>query len=116
MVWREHLFTLLNRRVRAGILLYALFMAAVFALLLQFYLGRVVAMERQHQAQLSASQAYLIAESTKGLAKESSGHLDFEQGVANYVFQDNQLRVTVKLSEDQTFDYVFQDVQREQGN
>lgn len=50
MVWRGHLFTLLKQQVKAGILIYALLMAAIFALLLQFYLGRVVAMERQHQA------------------------------------------------------------------
>lgn len=108
MVWRGHLFTLLKRQVKAGILIYALLMAAIFALLLQFYLGRVVAMERQHQVQLSASQAYLMAELTKDLAKEDTGHLTFDQGVADYNFQDNQLQVVVKLPNQQEFDYVFQ--------
>lgn len=113
MVWRGHLFTLLKRQVKAGILIYALLMAAIFALLLQFYLGRVVAMERQHQAQLSASQAYLMAELTKDLAKEDTGHLTFDQGVADYNFQDNQLQVVVKLPNQQEFDYVFQRAQKE---
>ena len=48
-----------------------------------------MAMERQHQAQLSASQAYLMAELTKDLAKEDTGHLTFDQGVTDYNFQDN---------------------------
>lgn len=116
MVWRGHLFTLLKRQVKAGILIYALLMAAIFALLLQFYLGRVVAMERQHQVQLSASQAYLMAELTKDLAKEDTGHLTFDQGVADYNFQDNQLQVVVKLPNQQEFDYVFQSVQKEKAN
>ncbi|CDO19093.1 Uncharacterized protein BN963_SGAL_02301 [Streptococcus gallolyticus] len=116
MVWRGHLFTLLKRQVKAGILIYALLMAAIFALLLQFYLGRVVAMERQHQAQLSASRAYLMAELTKDLAKEDTGHLTFDQGVADYNFQDNQLQVVVKLPNQQEFDYVFQSVQKEKAN
>lgn len=116
MVWRGHLFTLLKRQVKAGILIYALLMAAIFALLLQFYLGRVVAMERQHQVQLSASQAYLMAELTRDLAKEDTGHLTFDQGVADYNFQDNQLQVVVKLPNQQEFDYVFQSVQKEKAN
>lgn len=106
MVWRGHLFTLLKRQVKA----------AIFALLLQFYLGRVVAMERQHQAQLSASRAYLMAELTKDLAKEDTGHLTFDQGVADYNFQENQLQVVVKLPNQQEFDYVFQSVQKEKAN
>ena len=69
MVWRESLFTLLMRQVRAGILLYAMLMAAIFALLLQFYLGRVVASERQHQAQLKHAQAYLMAEISRIMLK-----------------------------------------------
>ena len=110
------MFTLLKRQVKAGILIYALLMAAIFALLLQFYLGRVVAMERQHQVQLSASQAYLMAELTKDLAKEDTGHLTFDQGVADYNFQDNQLQVVVKLPNQQEFDYVFQRAQKEKAN
>lgn len=111
------MFTLLKRQVKAGILIYALLMAAIFCLAFcNFYLGRVVAMERQHQAQLSASQAYLMAELTKDLAKEDTGHLTFDQGVADYNFQDNQLQVVVKLPNQQEFDYVFQRAQKEKAN
>lgn len=110
------MFTLLKRQVKAGILIYALLMAAIFALLLQFYLGRVVAMERQQQAQLSASRAYLMAELTKDLAKEDNGRLIFDQGVADYHFQGNQLQVVVKLSNQQTFDYLFQGIQKEKAD
>jgi hypothetical protein len=113
MVWRERLFTLLKRPVKAGILLYALLMAAIFALVLQFYLGRVVAMERQHQAQISANQAYLMAELTKDLAKETTGQITFDKGTANYEFQDEHLHVVIKMTNHQSFDYTFQDIKKE---
>lgn len=41
---------LLKKQVRGGVLLYALFMAGIFILLLQVYLERVVASSRQNQA------------------------------------------------------------------
>ena len=42
---------LLKKQVRGGVLLYALFMAGIFTLLLHVYLERVVASSRQNQAQ-----------------------------------------------------------------
>lgn len=41
---------ILQKRLRAGVLIYALLMAAIFILLLQFYLDRVVANQRQNKA------------------------------------------------------------------
>ncbi len=41
---------LFMKKIKAGVLLYALFMSAIFSLFLQFYLNRVVATERQNQA------------------------------------------------------------------
>ena len=54
-------------KVKAGILLYALFMAAVFSLLLQFYLNRQVANQRLFQANREQTEAYALAVLTKGV-------------------------------------------------
>ena len=48
---------LLKKQVRGGVLLYALFMAGIFTLLLHVYLERVVASSRQNQAQMISSQS-----------------------------------------------------------
>ena len=99
--------TLLKRKVKAGILLYALLMAAIFALLLQFYLRRVVASERQHQAQIKSAQAYLMAEISKDLIKDESGQYQFDKGVVNYHYKDEVLVETVTLSGKEEFHYTF---------
>ena len=51
---------LLKKQVRGGVLLYALFMAGIFTLLLHVYLERVVASSRQNQAQMTSSQSRLM--------------------------------------------------------
>lgn len=101
------MFTLLRRQVKAGILLYALLMAAIFALLLQFYLGRVVASERQHQAQIKSDQAYLMAEMSKDLADEESGQYQFDKGTVSYHYKDKLLVETVTLGSKEEFQYTF---------
>lgn len=101
------MFTLLRRQVKAGILLYALLMAAIFALLLQFYLGRVVASERQHQAQIKSSQAYLMAEMSKDLADEETGQCQFDKGTVSYHYKDKLLVETVTLDSKEEFQYTF---------
>lgn len=97
---------LLNQRVRGGILLYALFMAAIFSLLLQVYLERMVASQRQNLAQVQASQSRLMAQLTADLADKSSGQLAFSQGQTKYQLEDRQLVVIVE-SKGQTRTYRF---------
>ncbi len=53
---------LLKKRVRAGILLYALLMLAIFSLLLQFYLNRQLAESQLVQASKQEATAYIIAQ------------------------------------------------------
>lgn len=105
---------LLRKRVKAGILLYALLMSAVFALLLNFYLLRVQANERQSIAQLSASQAFLMAEVTKDLATEDAGTVSFNQGSVSYSHKKDQLSVKVRLDNGQSFSYVFAREQKQE--
>ena len=101
------MFTLLRRKVKAGILLYSLLMVAVFALVLQFYLGRVVAVEQKHQAQRASSQAYLMAKIVDKFAKEHSGQMHFDKGKAQYHIQGQYIHITVTLANQQEFQYQF---------
>lgn len=98
---------LLKKKVKGGILLYALLMSAVFALVLQFYLGRVVAMERQQSAQLLSTKAYLMAQMTKQVADKLEGKVSFEQGQATYEAKGGVMTVNVLLKNGQSFSYDF---------
>ncbi|HEM5269032.1 competence protein ComGG [Streptococcus suis] len=53
---------LLKKKVKAGILLYALLMLAVFSLLLQFYLNRQEAESRLVQVARQEATAYIMAQ------------------------------------------------------
>ncbi len=53
---------LLKKKVKAGILLYALLMLAVFSLLLQFYLNRQEAESRLVQVARQETTAYIMAQ------------------------------------------------------
>lgn len=55
---------ILQKRVRAGVLLYALLMLAIFSLFLQFYINRQLAESRSFFAQKEGTKAYLMAELT----------------------------------------------------
>ncbi|WP_165212377.1 competence type IV pilus minor pilin ComGG [Streptococcus tangpeifui] len=98
---------ILQKRLRAGVLIYALLMAAIFVLLLQFYLDRVVASQRQNQALANNSQAYLIAQLVKEQANQSSGEMSFEQGQAIYQKDGTALSVKVILSDGNSYCYDF---------
>lgn len=98
---------LLTKKVRAGVLLYALLMSAIFALLLQFYLGRVLATQRQSQVQLLSSQAQLMAQMTREMAEQTEGQLTFAQGNTSYHEQGQYLLVKVKLKQGLVYDYTF---------
>ena len=73
-----------KKKVEAGILLYALLMAAVFSLLLQFYLNRQVSSQRLQLFNRERTEAYAMAVLTKATAKDDSGEMEFEQGKAAY--------------------------------
>ncbi|WMB28770.1 competence type IV pilus minor pilin ComGG [Streptococcus didelphis] len=53
---------ILSKRVRAGVLLYAILMAAVFTLMLQSYLTHLNDFKKEYKAHLAYSKAHLLAE------------------------------------------------------
>ncbi len=98
---------ILKKRLKAGVLIYALLMAAIFILLLQFYLDRVVANQRQNKALEQNSQSYLIAQLVKEQANGSSGTISFEEGKATYQREGERLSVKVTLTAGASYSYDF---------
>ncbi|HFI0452458.1 TPA: competence type IV pilus minor pilin ComGG [Streptococcus suis] len=70
---------LLKKRVKAGILLYALLMLAVFSLLLQFYIHRQEAESRLVQVARQETTAYIMAQM---VLDQVEGDLQKRQAVA----------------------------------
>ncbi|MER0123193.1 competence type IV pilus minor pilin ComGG [Streptococcus sp. ZJ93] len=64
------MFINLKKRSRAGVMLYALLMVAVFSLLLQFYLHCQLAESRIVLANREGTEAYLMAELTKDTVRK----------------------------------------------
>lgn len=95
---------ILRRKVKAGVLLYALLMAAIFTLLLQFYLGRVKASRIQQLAQEEASKAYLIATLARN---QKDADLTFEGAKVTVESKGENLVVTVTLSSKGRYHYTF---------
>ncbi|NQN49293.1 competence protein ComGG [Streptococcus suis] len=73
---------LLKKKVKAGILLYALLMLAVFSLLLQFYLHRQEAESQLAQVAKQETTAYIMAQM---VLDQVEGDLQERQAVAKEV-------------------------------
>ncbi|HHW4950350.1 TPA: competence type IV pilus minor pilin ComGG [Streptococcus suis] len=71
---------LLKKKVKAGILLYALLMLAVFSLLLQFYLHRQEAESRLVQVARQETTAYIMAQM---VLEQVEGDLQERVAIAN---------------------------------
>ena len=113
MGYKGVLFMLLKKQVRGGVLLYALFMAGIFTLLLHVYLERVVASSRQNQAQIISSQSRLMAEMTMDLADKEAGAFSFSQGTTTYEVKDKQVIVRVaSKGQIKTYRYVKKQEQK----
>lgn len=95
-------------KVKAGILLYALFMAAVFSLLLQFYLNRQVTNQRLFQANQERAEAYALAVLTKDTVTDDSGQLEFDQGSTHYRQQGKMLEVSSQLANQKSYSFYFE--------
>ena len=96
-----------KKKVEAGILLYALLMAAVFSLLLQFYLNRQVSSQRLQLFNRERTEAYAMAVLTKATAKDDSGEMEFEQGKAVYRKKGKELEIGSQLSSGHSYSFTF---------
>ncbi|WP_128836848.1 competence type IV pilus minor pilin ComGG [Streptococcus sp. DD11] len=96
-----------RRKVKAGVLLYAVFMAAVFSMLLQFYLNRQVAGQRLQLLNREKTVAYAMAVWTKESVKDAEGRLEFDQGSASYSRQGDKLDITSQLRNGHSYNFGF---------
>ena len=71
------------KKVKAGVLLYALLMAAIFSLLLQFYLHRQVAEKRILKTSQDRLRAYALVQLAleKGKGDEKASEIHLKSGV-----------------------------------
>lgn len=74
-----------KKRVKAGVLLYALLMAAVFSLLLQFYLHRQVAERRILKSSEDRLRAYALVQLATGqeMKEEKTADIHLKSGMVH---------------------------------
>ena len=73
-----------KKKVRAGVLLYAVTIAGIFSLLLQFYLNRQVAHHQDYALNKEKLLAFAIAKRTYERVSSESGQQSFNAGKATY--------------------------------
>lgn len=95
-----------KKKVKAGVLLYAVTMAAIFSLLLQFYLNRQVAHHRDYALNKEKLVAFAMAKRTKDKAEQESGEQAFNLGQVSYQNKKTGLVTTVHTPRSQ-YEFVF---------
>lgn len=73
-----------KQKVKAGVLLYAVTMAAIFSLLLQFYLNRQVSHHKDFALNKEKLIAFAMAKRSKDKAEQESGERAFNLGKVRY--------------------------------
>lgn len=73
-----------KKKVRAGVLLYAITIAGIFSLLLQFYLNRQVAYHQDYVLNKEKLVAYAMAKRTYEKATSENGEQSFNVGKSTY--------------------------------
>lgn len=73
-----------KQKVKAGVLLYAVTMAAIFSLLLQFYLNRQVAYHKDFALNKEKLAAFAMAKRSKDKVEQESGERVFNLGKVTY--------------------------------
>ncbi len=73
-----------KKKVRAGVLLYAITVAGIFSLLLQFYLNRQVAHHQDYALNKEKLLAFAMAKRTYEKASYESGQQSFNVGKSTY--------------------------------
>ena len=90
-----------KKKVKAGVLLYAVTMAAIFSLLLQFYLNRQVAYYQDYALNKEKLIAFAMAKRTKDKVEQESGEQVYNLGQVNYQNKKTSLVTTVRTDKSQ---------------
>ena len=95
-----------KKKVKAGVLLYAVTMAAIFSLLLQFYLNRQVAHYQDYALNKEKLVAFAMAKRTKDKAEQESGEVAFNLGQVSYQNKKTGLVTRVRTPKSQ-YEFLF---------
>ena len=102
-----------KKQIEAGILLYALFMSAVFSLLLQFYLNRQVAERRLLLASQKRIQAYAQAQLAFDTWDRKENTMTFSTGRVDLEEKSGFANVTSHLQDGGSYHFTFALLPRE---
>ena len=98
-----------KKKVKAGVLLYAVTVAAFFSLLLQFYLNRQVAHYQDYALNKEKLVAFAMAKRTKDKVEQESGEQAFNLGQVSYQNKKTSLVTTVHTPKSQ-YEFIFPSV------
>ena len=95
-----------KKKVRAGVLLYAVTIAGIFSLLLQFYLNRQVAHHQDYALNKEKLLAFAMAKRTYEKATSENGEQSFNVGKSTYRNGENFFTATIDTGKNQ-FEFHF---------
>ena len=98
-----------KKKVKAGVLLYAVTIAAIFSLLLQFYLNRQVAHYQHYTLNKEKLVAFAMAKRTKDKVEQESGEQTFNLGQVSYQNKKTSLVTVVRTPKSQ-YEFLFPSV------
>ena len=98
-----------KQKVKEGVLLYTVTMAAIFSLLLQFYLNRQVAHYQDYALNKEKLIAFAMAKRTKDKVEQESGEVTFNLGQVSYQNKKTSLMTTVHTPKSQ-YEFIFPSV------
>ena len=104
-----------KKKVKAGVLLYAVTIAAIFSLLLQFYLNRQVAHYQDYALNKEKLIAFAMAKRTKDKAEQESGEQVFNLGQVSYQNKKTSLVTRVRMPKSQ-YEFIFPSVKIKEEN
>ena len=95
-----------KQKVKAGVLLYAVTMAAIFSLLLQFYLNRQVAHHKDFTLNKEKLVAFAMAKRSKDKAEQESGERVFNLGKVRYQNTKTGFTTSVRMNKG-NYEFLF---------
>ena len=98
-----------KQKVKAGVLLYAVTMAAIFSLLLQFYLNRQVAHHKDFTLNKEKLVVFSMAKRSKDKAEQESGERVFNLGKVTYQNTKIGFATSVRMPKSQ-YEFLFPSV------
>ena len=95
-----------KQKVKAGVLLYAVTMAAIFSLLLQFYLNRQVAHHKDIALNKEKLAAFAMAKRSKDKVEQESGERVFNLGKVRYHNTKTGFATSVRMNKG-NYEFLF---------